>query len=71
MNKVEYHCSCCSRLVRSTGQSDNDHAKICVDCYILGGLMGAVENFGLTRELESRIKQIQDAIIEQGGKKYW
>jgi hypothetical protein len=32
-----YACRCCSRNTRATGNNDNEHVRLCVQCYDLGG----------------------------------
>ena len=39
-----YQCRCCGRKTRSTGNGDNEHIQLCVDCYDLAGYDNAVQN---------------------------
>lgn len=32
-----YACRCCGRNTRSTGRGDNEHARLCVECFELAG----------------------------------
>jgi hypothetical protein len=32
-----YECRCCHRNTRSTGRGDNEHVRLCAECYDLGG----------------------------------
>lgn len=32
-----FKCECCERMTRSTGRGDNEHARLCAQCYDAGG----------------------------------
>lgn len=32
-----YKCRCCERSTRATGRGDNDHVRLCAECYDLAG----------------------------------
>ncbi len=37
-----YSCRCCKRKTRATGNNDNEHVRLCVQCYDLAGIENAV-----------------------------
>lgn len=63
-----YTCGCCGRQTRSTGRGDNEHARLCADCYDLGGVENEISDNGETPELLKEQERLKAAIIAKGGK---
>lgn len=68
-----YKCQCCGRKTRSTGNLDNELAKVCEQCYELGGLENRVLDcdYETKEELEKineQINKLQEVIVSKGGK---
>jgi hypothetical protein len=54
-----YQCRCCNRKTRSTGNGDNEHVRLCVDCYDLAGYENSLsDNGALTESKKSDIRNL-------------
>lgn len=65
-----YTCNCCNRQTRSTGRGDNEHARLCAECYDLAGFDNQVSDEGigsLTPENLSDIRTLIATITSKGG----
>ena len=39
-----YKCESCGKLTRATGRGDNEHVRMCVHCYKVGGYVNAISD---------------------------
>ena len=68
-----YKCRCCGRGTRSTGNGDNEHVKLCEQCYEMGGIENSIEDGNYEDEtgkakLIEEIKALAAVITARGGK---
>lgn len=45
-----YKCAECGKLTRSTGRGDNEHLRLCADCYDKAGDENAVMDGQMTQD---------------------
>lgn len=62
-----YKCRCCGRNTRSTGRGDNEHSRLCEQCYDLGGIENEISDQGSTPELEAEAEKLRKEIRAAGG----
>jgi hypothetical protein len=62
-----YKCTNCGRQTRATGGNDNEHLRMCVQCYDLGGIENEISDNGSTPELEAEAQALRDEIVKLGG----
>jgi len=62
-----YSCADCKRQTRSTGRGDNEHARLCAECYDKCGLENAMSDQGETPELLKEWQALVDAAKAKGG----
>ena len=63
-----YSCGNCTRKTRSTGNGDNEHLRLCAECYELGGIENEISDCGSTPEREAECDALRRAIVAKGGK---
>ena len=68
-----YECQSCGRKTRATGNNDNEHVRMCVQCYDIGEIEnliadGMYEDETELKELEQQIKDLEAEIVKKGGK---
>ncbi len=64
-----YRCRCCDRNTRSTGNGDNEHVQLCVDCYDLAGYENMVsDGEELTSDIKSDIINVVAHLAKLGAK---
>lgn len=63
-----YKCQSCGRLTRSTGRGDNEHSRLCAECYDLGGVENEISDNGETPELLKEKASLIATIVAKGGK---
>jgi len=70
-----YTCEDCGRKTRSTGRGDNEHCKMCVQCYDRSGVENTMADEGETPERLAEWQGHIDACVALGGKpkadKWW
>lgn len=62
-----YNCRSCTRPTRATGRGDNENAKLCAECYDLGGIENQISDEGSTPELEAQAESLRQLIKQKGG----
>lgn len=64
-----YQCRCCKRNTRSTGNGDNEHVQLCVDCYDLAGFENQVaDGQGLGEGDKSDVINLVAHLVKLGAK---
>ena len=67
-----YTCQCCGRKTRSTGNGDNEHVKLCAECYEMGGIENSIADGNYDNEdhrerLIDEIRELATIITARGG----
>lgn len=66
-----YTCRCCGRKTRATGNNDNEHIRLCVECYDIGGIENGISDGHYEGqeliEMEAEIERLKKIIIKKGG----
>jgi hypothetical protein len=68
-----YTCYQCGRKTRATGQGDNEHVQLCVECYEIAGIENTISDrayFGAeTKEsCLAEIAALKKVVAAKGGK---
>jgi len=68
-----YTCLNCGRKTRATGNNDNEHVKMCEQCYEIGGIENLIIDGNYNgdehlKELENHIEELKVIIKAKGGK---
>ncbi len=68
-----YKCLNCGRKTRATGNNDNEHVKMCEQCYEIGGIENLIVdgNYDGEKSLQywkNRIKELEEEVRAKGGK---
>jgi hypothetical protein len=65
-----YACRSCGRLTRATGGGDNEHIRLCSECYELGGIENEILDGIADKndpEVKRRVKALADFIRKKKG----
>lgn len=67
-----YKCKCCGRKTRATGNNDNEHVGLCLECYEMGGIDNMISDGNFEDEagkesLIGELKYLASIIKEKGG----
>ena len=62
-----YTCRCCGRNTRSTGRGDNEHAKLCAECYDLAGEENSLSDTGDFYASKAEVLRLIEAVTAKGG----
>lgn len=62
-----YACRVCKRNTRSTGRGDNEHVRLCAECFDLSGIENAVLDGDDVRKYADEIRSLYAAITQLGG----
>jgi hypothetical protein len=62
-----YACRCCSRNTRATGNNDNEHVRLCVECYDLAGEENHLSDNGTFYGSAAEVLGLIAAVESKGG----
>lgn len=62
-----YSCRCCKRSTRSTGRGDNEHVRLCADCYDLGGEENHLSDTGTLYDSPQNVLAMIANVESMGG----
>ena len=61
-----YDCGCCGRATRSTGRGDNEHVRLCVDCFDLSGIENHLSDTGSLGAYANEARELFTALRSHG-----
>jgi hypothetical protein len=63
-----YRCRCCQRSTRQTGRGDNEHVRLCSECYDLAGYENMLlDGQQLSGRQVADVLHLRDVISGKGG----
>jgi hypothetical protein len=65
-----YNCENCKRATRATGGNDNEHLRLCVECYNIAGLENQLaDSHEIDAEpIRNAIRNLEQKCRAKGGK---
>ena len=61
-----YSCRCCDRQTRSTGNGDNEHVRLCAECYDLAGEENHLSDNGTLYASPAEVRRLFTVLKEKG-----
>ena len=62
-----YACRCCGRNTRSAGRGDNEHARLCAECFDLAGEENSLSDTGEFYDSIPNVLALIKAVQDKGG----
>lgn len=67
-----YSCRVCDHRTRATGRGDNEHVRLCVNCFDLAGLENQVsDGEPLTEAQQREVSATAKLVNDRAGKVVW